>query len=43
MWIWVLAGMAQTKQVVRVGRQGIAVSTFKPDHVFQRRGEMRSV
>jgi hypothetical protein len=38
MWNCVLAGMAQTKQVVRVGRRGIAVSTFKPDP-----GEMRRV
>ena len=37
MWIGVLAGAAQTKQVVRVG-QGIAVPTFKPDS-----GEMRRV
>ena len=36
MWNCVLAGMAQTKQVVRA--QGIAVPTFKPDP-----GEMRSV
>jgi hypothetical protein len=31
-------------QAGRTGRaQGIAVSTFKPDHVFERRGEMRRV
>jgi hypothetical protein len=42
MWIGVLAGMAQTKQVAR-GAQGIAVPTFKPDHVFEMRGEMRRV
>jgi hypothetical protein len=43
MWNCVLAGMAQTKQVVRVGPaflEGlcIAVPTFKPDP-----GEMRRV
>jgi hypothetical protein len=31
-------------QAGRTGRaQGIAVSTFKPDHVFEMRGEMRRV
>jgi hypothetical protein len=43
MWNCVPLGMAQTKQVVRVGHaflqeQGIAVPTFEPDP-----GEMRSV
>jgi hypothetical protein len=43
MWSGVLAGMAQTKQVVRVGHAFlkepcIAVPTFKPDP-----GEMRRV
>jgi hypothetical protein len=43
MWIGVLAGMAQTEQLVRVGHAFqkelcIAVPTFKPDP-----GEMRRV
>jgi hypothetical protein len=43
MWNCVPLGMAQTKQVVRVGHaflqeQGIAVPTFEPDP-----GEMRRV
>ncbi len=38
MWNCVVVGMAQTKQVARVGRKGIAGSTFKPDP-----GEMRRV
>jgi len=41
MWIGVLAGMAQTKQVARGGC--IAGSTFKPEHVVEMRGEMRRV
>jgi hypothetical protein len=43
MWIGVLAGMAQTKQVARVGREDMAVPTFKPEHVFEMRCELRRV
>jgi hypothetical protein len=48
MGIGVLAGIAQTSQLARVGHAFlkelcIAVSTFKPDRVLETRGEMRRV
>jgi len=48
MWNCVPVGMAQTQQLAQVGHAFlkepcIAVPTFKPDRVFQKRGEMRRV
>jgi hypothetical protein len=43
MWNCVPLGMAQTKPVAPGRAQDIAVPTFKPDHVFELRGEMGRV